>query len=78
MRLVITRDGKILADLPRYDGAVPRIGECIHWPDHGFPEPGIVNGFRVVQQVIWGIVGRGRVGSGMHTGTSDPFVEVIV
>lgn len=79
MRLVITREGEILADLPDYEGAVPRTGDCIHWPDQGLPEPGVLSGFRVVKQVIWGIVGRGRATRGMHTGISDySFVEVIV
>jgi hypothetical protein len=78
MRLIITQDDQLVADVLDYDGPVPRPGDYIHHPRGTEPVPGLhADGFMQVKRVDWGIIGRGA-GLPHFTGAAQPFVEVIV
>ena len=79
MRLIITQDNQVVADVPGYEGTVPRKGEFIHHPRGQQPEPGLLDGFMTVKSVIWGIIARPEDEETKHfVGAAEPFVKVIV
>jgi hypothetical protein len=80
MRLIITEDNQLVADVRDYDGPVPRPGDYIHHPRSTEPVPGLHDdGFMQVKRVDWGIIARPGQKSVKHfVGAAEPFVEVIV
>jgi hypothetical protein len=80
MRLIITQDNQLVADVPDYEGPVPRPGDYIHHPTETEPAPGLYpDGTMIVKQVGWGIIARpGRKSVKHFVGAAEPFVEVIV
>lgn len=78
IRLVITQDNKLVADVRNYEGPVPRVGDSVHDPHGTEPVPGMFSdGTMIVRHVGWGIVGHGA-GLPHLTGAAEPFVEVVV
>jgi hypothetical protein len=79
MRLIITQENQVVADIPDYQGPVPRVGEFIHHPCHAQPGPGYLDGVMSVWAVSYGIIARPEDGeTGHFVGAAEPFVEVIV
>lgn len=79
MRLIITQENQTVADVPGWEGPVPRAGEYIHSPKEAQPAPGLLDGRMRVKLVSWGIIARpGEGGPGHFTGAAEPFVEVVV
>jgi hypothetical protein len=79
MRLIITQENQVVADIPDYQGTVPRVGEHVHRPRGPQPVPGLLDGFMSVKSVVWGIIARPDDDETKHfVGAAEPFVEVIV
>jgi hypothetical protein len=79
VRLIITQENEVVADVPDYQGPVPRAGEFIHHPRHVQPGPGYLDGVMSVKVVSYGIIARPEDGETRHfVGAAEPFVEVIV
>jgi hypothetical protein len=78
MRLIITQGNELIAEVPDYEGPVPRAGEYIHHPRNDEPEPGMLDGIMSVKAVGYGIIARPQNGEDHFTGAAEPFVEVIV
>lgn len=79
MRLFITQENQLVADVPDYEGPVPRAGEYIHHPRATEPAPGMYSdGTMSVKSVAYGIIARPQNGEGYFVGAAEPFVEVTV
>jgi hypothetical protein len=79
VRLIITQDNEVVADVPDYQGPVPRVGEYIHHPRQVQPGPGYLDNVVSVKVVSYGIIARPEDGETRHfVGAAEPFVEVIV
>jgi hypothetical protein len=79
VRLVITQDNEVIAEVADYTGPVPRAGEYVHHPRGRQPQTGLLDHFMTVKLVAWGIIARPDDESAGHfTGAAEPFVEVVV
>jgi hypothetical protein len=80
VRLIITESDQIVADIPDYQGPVPRAGEYIHHPREEQPEPGLSpDHVMSVKLVSYGIIARPADEDVKHfVGAAEPFVEVVV
>lgn len=79
MRLIITQDNQVVAEVPDYQGTVPRVGEFIHHPRQVQPGPGYLDNVMSVKVVSWGIIARPEDDDVKHlVGAVEPFVEIIV
>jgi hypothetical protein len=79
VRLIITHGGEVVADIPGYDGPVPRAGEYVVRPRGREPERGLGEDVMSVKVVSYGIIARPEDGKAKcFTGAAEPFVEVIV
>lgn len=78
MRLVITQDNEVIAEVADYAGPVPRVGEYVHHPRGRQPQVGLLDHFMRVKSVAWGIIARPDGEGGHFVGAAEPFVEVVV
>lgn len=85
IRLIITQGNEVVADIPEWDGPVPREGDYIHHPAGTEPVPGLSDGFMLVKSdPIWGIMARpglplaGEEEVSHFVGAAEPFVEISV
>lgn len=85
MRLIINQDRELVADLPGYEGPIPRVGEYIFHPpqdaspDTDWSDQGGFFGLGVagsVKRVTHGIYARPQNGEKHFVGTAHPFVVI--